>query len=102
MKESLQFSSGIGRLCSVNLVKNCKELAKTSTLRCPGLSSAVSLCWGAQPVCWLRKHLEKLPALEEHPLMLRLVALLPVCDIPSAPTRLPLAHSCSCHEQIFV
>lgn len=46
--------------------------------------------------------LEKLPALEEHLLMLRLVALLPVCDIPSAPTWLPLAHSCSCHEQIFV
>lgn len=54
-------------------------------------------------MCWLWKHfLEKWPALEEHLLMSRLVALIPVCDIPPAPAWLPLAHSCSCHEQIFV
>lgn len=86
MEESLQFSSGNSRLYSVKLAKNCKELVKTSTLRSPELGNAVSLCWGAQPVCWLRKHLlEKLPALEEQPLMLGLVALLPVCDIPLLP-----------------
>lgn len=50
MEESLQFSAGIGRLCSVTLAKNCKEPAKTSTLRCLSLCSAVSLCCGAQPL----------------------------------------------------